>query len=93
MTLAQPTVAAPQRYSRTVIALEIDVKNGVAELALDSDGLEALLQQLAWLRDRETEHLDLFSSAWAGDVGQLSEQPRQLGGQVVHHLKIQFVTS
>jgi hypothetical protein len=57
------------------------------EMHLDKEGLESLLAQLLFLRDRKTDHLHLMSEAWGGT--HLEAGSTEQGA--IHHVKIMMV--
>lgn len=55
------------------------------EIHLDRAGLDTLIAQLELLRSRKTEHLDLLSEDWGGNV--LSRRDVE-GMSPIHYLKV-----
>lgn len=64
----------------------IRIEGGEVEIYLDQGGLDFLLSQLSFLKDKRTDHVHLMSSVWGG--GELSDAVQNEGGLSVHHLKV-----
>ena len=62
---------------------------GEVEIHLDNEGLDFLLSQLSFLKDRRTDHLHLMTAAWGG--GELTNEARGASSLPVHHLRVQLV--
>ncbi len=55
------------------------------EIYLDMAGLESLLAQLNFLKERRTDHVHLMSEAWGG--AHLDDQPQSADATALHHVK------
>jgi hypothetical protein len=56
------------------------------EVYLDDAGLQSLLAQLLFLRDKRTDHVHLMSEAWGGT--HLEDRPQNPDNTNIHHVKI-----
>lgn len=55
------------------------------EIHLDQAGLEALLAQLRFLKERQTDHVHLMSGSWGGT--HLDDLPQNADAATIHHVK------
>jgi hypothetical protein len=55
------------------------------EVHIDIAGLESLLAQLRFLRERRTEHVHLMSETWGGT--HLDNRPQNADATTIHHVK------
>jgi len=55
------------------------------EVFLDREGLDALLAQIKFLEDGNTEHVHLMAESWGGS--HLAEEPRDRGNIPIRHVK------
>lgn len=69
----------------------IRTEGGEVEIYLDDEGLDFLLSQLSFLKDRRTDHVHLMTSAWGG--GELSDELRNAAGVLVHHLRVLLINN
>ena len=54
-----------------MISLELKNEEGTfdcAELYIDDEGIQDLENILKFLRERKTDHADIFSKSWGGDA-------------------------
>lgn len=63
-----------------------DVPPDELEIFLNSEGLEALLSQLHFLKEGRTEHVHMMSESWGGT--HLEDRPQDPENTVLHHVKI-----
>jgi len=56
------------------------------EIYLDEEGLDFLLSQLAFLKQKKTDHIHLMTPSWGGD--ELTEDRQNPSNLLVHHLRI-----
>lgn len=67
----------------------IKAEGGEVEIYLDNEGLDFLLSQLSFLKNRKTDHVHLMTSAWGGC--ELTEGVRNTNSLPVHHLRVLLV--
>ena len=67
----------------------INAEGGEVEIYLDNEGLDFLLSQLSFLKDRKTDHVHLMTSAWGG--GELTDRMRNTSSLPVNHLRVLVV--
>jgi hypothetical protein len=56
------------------------------EVILDDEGLDTLLAQLRFLKERRTEHVHLMSESWGGT--HLDDHASRVGNAAIHHVEI-----
>ena len=65
---------------------QIEKKKGEVEIYLDEEGLDLLLSQLAFLKQKRTDHIHFMTPSWGGD--ELTEDRQHLDSLLAHHLRI-----
>ena len=60
------------------------------EVYLDDEGLEFLLSQLSFLKDRRTDHIHFMTAAWGG--GELTDEIHNASSLSVHHMRVLLIS-
>ena len=65
---------------------QLENERSEVEIYVDEEGLDFLLSQLAFLKQKKTDHVHFMTPSWGGD--ELTEDKQNPNNLLIHHLRV-----